>query len=118
MGFSIRRMRTLVMKEIKDLSKNMNVLLVCLLPLVFAMVYPRLNVVQTFSGMVLSKFFIMNSSMIAPVAMAMLISEEKEKKYFKNPHAINGITNGIFIGESNCDVVPSKFNKYRYLFYT
>lgn len=79
MGFSIRRIRTLVMKEIKDLSKNMNVLLVCLLPLVFAMVYPRLNVAQTFNGMVLSTFFIMNSSMIAPVAMAMLISEEKEK---------------------------------------
>lgn len=78
MVFSIRRVNTLIIKEMKDMLKNINVFGMCLLPLILAILYS-----QMISGdgrtNILSLFLIMNSCMIIPMVMAMLIAEEKEK---------------------------------------
>ncbi|MBU3201842.1 ABC transporter permease [Clostridium estertheticum] len=79
-----RRINALLKKEIKSLSKNWNILLMCLLPVLFSFIYT--NVFRgggTSDG--IGKYEIlyiclgMNIVLIAGFMIAMLIAEEKEK---------------------------------------
>lgn len=83
MGFSIVRVKALVKKEMKDFPKNINVSLMCLLPLVLVLLLsnmqgnnPSLQMVG-FDLMILG--LNMNLVMISTFAVSMLIAEEKEK---------------------------------------
>ena len=79
MEFSIRRVSALLNKEIKDLSKNMNVSIMFLLPIFFAVIYSNM-----FGGNSAEKIYIfnlclgMNIVMVGAFVMAMLIAEEKK----------------------------------------
>ncbi len=84
MEFSIRRVNSLFKKEVKDIFKNMNVLLMCVLPIVFSIMYSKL-----FSGKgtgesvpktdILLMCLGMNLALVSIFVISMLIAEEKEK---------------------------------------
>lgn len=84
MEFSMRRVNALFKKEVKDFGKNMNVSLMCLLPIAFSIIYLRLFGDSTLDGH-LAKIDIlimcmgMNLVMVSSFVVAMLIAEEKEK---------------------------------------
>lgn len=84
MEFSMRRVNALFKKEIKDLGKNMNVLLMCMLPILFSLMYSKIFGGDN-SGDGLGKVDIlilclgMNLVLVASFVIAMLIAEEKEK---------------------------------------
>jgi ABC-2 type transport system permease protein len=84
MEFSIRRVNALCKKEIKDLGKNMNVLTMCMLPIIFSIIYSKLFGGNA-SGEHIEKMQIlnmclgMNLTMVSSFVIAMLIAEEKEK---------------------------------------
>jgi ABC-2 type transport system permease protein len=84
MQISMRRVNALFKKEIKDIGKNMNVLLMCLLPIGFCFMYSKLFG-DSHSGEGLGKVDIlilclgMNLVLVASFVIAMLIAEEKEK---------------------------------------
>ncbi|OPJ63083.1 ABC transporter permease [Clostridium oryzae] len=86
MEFSMRRVNALLKKEIKDISKNVNVLFMCIMPLVFAVIYA--NVFKGLSNggnsafgktYILELCVYMNLVLVAGFVTAMLIAEEKEK---------------------------------------
>lgn len=84
MEFSMRRVNALLKKEIKDFGKNTNVLLMCLLPLAFSMIYSKLlGTGSPETGMLKEDILIlclgMNLVLVASFVIAMLIAEEKEK---------------------------------------
>jgi len=84
MEFSIRRVNALFKKEIKDLGKNMNVLLMCMLPIIFSIIYSKLlggNASSDGLGKVdiLIMCLGMNLTLVSSFVIAMLIAEEKEK---------------------------------------
>lgn len=79
MGFSMKRINTLVLKEIKDLLRNVNVFVVSLIPLVGTIFFSMMGPKEEVRMQVLLIIFIMNSALITPMTMAMLIAEEKEK---------------------------------------
>lgn len=84
MEFSFKRVNALFKKEVKDLSKNMNVLCMCLLPLVFCTVYSKVFD-KEIAGEGIGSFEIlilcvgMNLTLVSSFVIAMLIAEEKEK---------------------------------------
>ncbi|MBU3091037.1 ABC transporter permease [Clostridium sp. CF011] len=84
MEFSIRRVNALFKKEIKDLSKNMNVLLMCMMPIILSVIYSKLFGGST-SGAHMQEAYIlsmclnMNLTLVSSFVIAMLIAEEKEK---------------------------------------
>ena len=84
MEFSVRRVNALFKKEIKDLGKNMNVLLMCMMPIIFSIIYSKLFGGST-SGEHIGKIDIlfmclgMNLVLVSSFVIAMLIAEEKEK---------------------------------------
>ncbi|WP_434282334.1 ABC transporter permease [Clostridium botulinum] len=84
MDFSIRRINALFKKEIKDLAKNMNVSVMCLLPIMFSIIYSKLlrsnstnDVMNTINILILCVG--MNIGLISSTVISMLIAEEKEK---------------------------------------
>lgn len=83
MGFSILRVRALVKKEFKDLPKNINVSLMCLLPLLLVLLLANMqgNIPnQGMSGLDLLVLGLnMNLVIVSIFAVSMLIAEEKEK---------------------------------------
>jgi len=84
MEFSMRRVNALFKKEIKDFGKNVNVSLMCLLPIVFSIIYSKLfggNAVEDHLGKtdILIMCIGMNLIMVSGFVVAMLIAEEKEK---------------------------------------
>lgn len=84
MEFSIRRVNALFKKEIKDLGKNMNVLLMCLLPIMFSIIYSKLfgggaSSDQLQKADILILCLGMNLTLVSSFVIAMLIAEEKEK---------------------------------------
>ncbi|MGH4122746.1 MAG: ABC transporter permease [Clostridium sp.] len=84
MEFSTRRVKALFKKEIKDLGKNMNVLLMCMLPIMFSIIYSKLFGGNTSSDQIgkvdiLIMCLGMNLTMVSSFVIAMLIAEEKEK---------------------------------------
>lgn len=83
MGFSMKRISALLTKEVKGFIKNKNVLLMFLLPVLFAVIYSNLLGSDLNSGMdkvdILLLCISMNLIMSSSFVVAMLISEEKEK---------------------------------------
>lgn len=83
MEFSIRRVNALFKKELKDLSKNINVLFMCILPIIFCFIYSKMlggnpaNQLGKIS--VLNLCLGMNLVLVSGFVIAMLIAEEKEK---------------------------------------
>jgi len=84
MEFSIRRVNALFKKEIKDLGKNMNILLMCTLPIIFSIIYSKMLGGNTSIGHpekidILIMCLGMNLVLVCSFVIAMLIAEEKEK---------------------------------------
>ncbi len=83
METSIRRVSVLVKKEIEDFIKNINVSVMCLLPVIF--VYMFANVLRGDSRSMMSKIDLLNMGVglnlifVSIFSVCMLISEEKEK---------------------------------------
>lgn len=79
MDFSLKRVNALVTKELRDFYRNPNVLIMCALPLFFAIVYGNMFGGQISKTFVLLLCILMNFTMVGCVVMSMLIAEEKEK---------------------------------------
>lgn len=79
MTFSMRRVTALCKKEIRDFSKNMNVFIICLLPLALSVVYSQMPAEYMGKGHVMSLSLTMNLVLVGSFAISMLIAEEKEK---------------------------------------
>lgn len=80
MTFSIRRVNALLKKEIKDLSKNINVLFMCVLPLMFCFMYSKLfGDSEEGKLYILNLCLTMNCILVSGFSTSMLIAEEKEK---------------------------------------
>ncbi|BDB00559.1 ABC transporter permease [Clostridium botulinum] len=84
MDFSIRRVNALLKKEIKDFVKNMNVWVMCFLPVMFSIIYSKL-LGNNSSSAPMNKVSVlilcvgMNIALISSMVISMLIAEEKEK---------------------------------------
>ncbi|WP_160689847.1 ABC transporter permease [Clostridium sp. C2-6-12] len=80
MTLSIRRVRALIKKEMKDFSKNINILFMCIVPIIMSLIFSRI-----FNGSEQLKEYIMNVSLnsnlmlVSGFTTAALIAEEKEK---------------------------------------
>ncbi|WP_406541368.1 hypothetical protein [Clostridium ljungdahlii] len=87
MEFSMRRVNALFSKELKELPKNINVLFMAALPVIFCAIYLKIfrNVMNSQEGKIyiLNTILNMNLVMVATLIMAMLIAEEKEKNTLK-----------------------------------
>ncbi|SFC88793.1 ABC transporter permease [Clostridium uliginosum] len=80
MNFSMRRVNALFKKEAKDLSKNINVLFMCLLPMIFCIMYSKLFCdSQEGKLYILNMCLNMNFVLVSGLTIAMMIAEEKEK---------------------------------------
>lgn len=84
MEFSIRRVSALFKKEIKDVGKNKNVLLMGMLPILYSILYSKLNIGSELGGNVgktdiLIMCLDLSLVMVAFFVIALLIAEEKEK---------------------------------------
>lgn len=85
MEFSMRRINALLKKEIKSLTKNVNVLFMCLLPIMFSYMYTNIFAgdggIETDLGkiQILIMCISMNLTLVASFVIATLIAEEKEK---------------------------------------
>jgi len=83
MEVSMRRINALVKKEMKDFPKNMNVSLVCLMPIGLVLIFANIVGVNLEQGMgkieLLNIGLSMNLIMVSTYAISMLIAEEKEK---------------------------------------
>ncbi|MBU3184220.1 ABC transporter permease [Clostridium estertheticum] len=79
MEFSIRRVNALFKKEIKDLVKNTNVLIMFMFPIIFCIIYSNLLGENISRVQVLIMCVDLNLTLISSFVIAMLIAEEKEK---------------------------------------
>ena len=84
MEFSIRRVNALFKKEIKDFGKNVNVSIMCILPIIICFLYSKLmkkdiSTNPMVNVQILTVCISLNISLIATFIMGMLIAEEKEK---------------------------------------
>ncbi|NMF07342.1 ABC transporter permease [Clostridium beijerinckii] len=80
MTFSIRRVSALTKKEVKNLSKNINILVLCAIPLIFCFVYSNaFSESQEIKMAVFNHLLNINFTIISGTLIAMLIAEEKEK---------------------------------------
>ncbi|MBU3176197.1 ABC transporter permease [Clostridium estertheticum] len=79
MEFSIRRVNALFKKEIKDLGKNTNVLIMFMFPIIFCIIYSNLLGENISSVQVLIMCVDLNLTLTSSFVIAMLIAEEKEK---------------------------------------
>ena len=79
MEFSIRRVNALFKKEIKDLGKNTNVLIMFMFPIFFSIFFSNLLGGNISGEEVLIMCVGMNLTLISSFVIAMLIAEEKEK---------------------------------------
>lgn len=79
MEFSLKRVNALFIKELKDFYRNPNILIMCLLPLFFAILYGNIFGGKMSSTFILMLCVLMNFTMVGCLVMSMLIAEEKEK---------------------------------------
>ena len=79
MEFSLKRVKVLCIKELRDLVRNLNVSIIWIFALLLSFVYSMISSGQAEEANLLSVSLNMNSTMIASLFMAMLIAEEKEK---------------------------------------
>lgn len=96
MEVSMRKINALFQKEVKGLSKNKNVLIMCLLPILFAVMYSQLFLQPgAEEGMrkldILTLCLSMNLLMVPIMVIGMLIAEEKEKNTLRTL-MLSGIT--------------------------
>ena len=84
MEFSLRRVNALFKKEVKDFVKNINVSVMCALPILISFLYTNM-LRKNPSGTSMSKTAVLsacvgiNLVMVASFVIGMLIAEEKEK---------------------------------------
>ncbi|WP_125154789.1 ABC transporter permease [Clostridium rectalis] len=84
MNFSMRRVNALLKKEIKDFIKNINVWVMCFLPIMFSIINSKL-LPSNSTNPLMNKANIlilcvgMNIALISSMVISMLIAEEKEK---------------------------------------
>lgn len=79
MDFSLRRVNAIFIKEFRDFFRNPNVLIMCMLPIMFALLYGKMMGNQIPKSMSLTLCLLMSLTMIGCLVAAMLIAEEKEK---------------------------------------
>lgn len=83
MALSLRRIKALTKKEFKSFSKNTNALLMCMLPILFSIIYSYIygsyDEKDLAEMMVLQLCVNMNLVMCSCFTTAVLIAEEKEK---------------------------------------
>jgi len=95
MQYSIKRISALFVKEVKGFMKNKNVMLMFLLPVIFAVIYTNLLGNGQGGHMGLGDILLlcvgMNLVMASSFVIAMLISEEKEKNTLRTL-MLSGVT--------------------------
>lgn len=80
MEFSIKRVNALFKKEVKDFGKNVNVSIMCILPIMFSFIYSKLLGSNSSSkSAVIIMCLGINLTLVSSFIIAMLIAEEKEK---------------------------------------
>lgn len=97
MSFSVARMYAIFAKDMKDLSKNMFVLSTAIMPLLFALLFGRGDVVP-----LEIHFLIINLTFatVAAFVQGALIAEEKEKNTLRGLMMSPASTGEILIGKS------------------
>ena len=92
MRISARRVNALVIKEFKDLARNLNVFVMWLMPIIGAIV---LSFIKNLSDSTIAysviNLVILNCCLVSPIVMAMIIAEEKEKNTMRTL-MLSGIT--------------------------
>ncbi|MBV7274307.1 hypothetical protein JMF89_03145 [Clostridiaceae bacterium UIB06] len=78
MDFSFRRVNALFVKELRDFIRNPNVLVMCIFPIMFALLYGKMMTNQIPKSIALALSLITSLTMIGCLVAAMLIAEEKE----------------------------------------
>lgn len=76
MNLSLKKVKIMFQKDMVDLFNNPNILVVCLIPVVFGILYSKLGIL---GDQVLFMISIMNMSMIPLMLSSTTIAEEKEK---------------------------------------
>ncbi|MBS4538971.1 ABC transporter permease [Clostridium sp. D2Q-11] len=81
MELSIRRVKALIKKEIKDFIRNKNVSIICLLPVVYALIAVNAGKLGNVMPKIdmLNMGLSMNLTLVSTFSISMLIAEEKEK---------------------------------------
>lgn len=79
MDFSIRRVNALFIKELKDFFQNPNVLVMYMLPIIFAILYGRMMGTRIPKIYSLEICLLVSLTMVGCSSAACLIAEEKEK---------------------------------------
>lgn len=97
MSFSINRMYAIFAKDMKDLSKNMFVLSTALMPLLFAALFGREDVVPVQVHMLVIN---LTFATVATFVQGALIAEEKEKNTLRGLMMSPASTAEIIIGKS------------------
>ncbi|AGX42022.1 ABC transporter permease [Clostridium saccharobutylicum] len=96
MEFSMTRVNALIKKEIKDLSKNMNIVMMCAFPIIFCIIYLKLFEGNT-SNVEIDKVQILllciniNFLLVSCFSIVAMIAEEKEKNTLRNL-ILSGVT--------------------------
>lgn len=76
MNLSLKKVKIMFQKDMVDLFNNPNVLVVCLIPVIFGILYSKLGIL---GDQVLFMISIMNMSMVPLMLSSTTIAEEKEK---------------------------------------
>lgn len=79
MDFSFRRVNALFIKELRDFFRNPNVLVMCIMPIMFSLLYGKVMTSQIPKSIALALCLIISLTMIGCMVVSMLIAEEKEK---------------------------------------
>lgn len=84
MEFSLRRVKALFKKEVKDFGKNINVSIMCIIPILLSIFYVKVSRADIINDPKIKVGLLllcigMNISFIAISVIAMMIAEEKEK---------------------------------------
>lgn len=79
MSFSFKHVKAIFKKEIKDFGKNLNVLSMCFLPILFSFIYSNLFGDSMPPTWLISICLGMSLTLVSSYIIAMMIAEEKEK---------------------------------------
>lgn len=80
MTFSMRRINALIKKEIRDFSRNTNVLFMCIIPIIMAMIFSKIfNSSEQLKEYTINVSINSNLMLVSGFIIATIISEEKEK---------------------------------------
>lgn len=93
MNLSLKKVKIMFQKDMVDLFNNPNVLVVCLIPVIFGILYSKLGIL---GDQVLFMISIMNMSMVPLMLSSTTIAEEKEK-YTLRTLMLSNISAGEFL---------------------